>query len=624
MQLLSHLGSVAAALGLSLGVLYSLALLGHAVRLRWPRIDWSRPVDALWDVYVGTVAGAGLITVLGMLGLYNPLIFAAVLAAGPLIHLSTRGDWTAHWRALSDAVGPLREQLFSGLALSVAAIIAFVPSAVPEIFYDALYYHLGLPLQYLITGEIRWMPGVVHSAFPASLDLLFGLCLGLGGAVAAKFLNFFLFVLGWGATAAFIQEATGDRRAGIIGAVAIGTIPGVVIMSTMCGIDAAMIGYAAMAGLAIARMVRAGEGEGTGLAVLAGTVAGFVMGSKYTGLWLGAALALSILVGLGWRRSAGLVLPFAATAALVAAPWYVRNLLVTGDPVYPVLRALAGDADASWAIDRIRRDVPASGTSLTSLTDLVTGLIDNPAKFGAGAEPGLLIPLGLLAVVAGAMRTPVLRPWAAAALVYCLMWASQSNVLRYLYPLYPFCALGIAWAGSRVWERCRRPALVAASLAVLALVPLSTSVTVLDGLYNGTDVAGLFSGSLSTDEYLARRLSYYPAAQWLNAHTPLTAHVYYLGETRLLYLDRRVSLASAYDRHEMSRLIDIEAPPLFDQLKRRGVTHLVVNGREIERLRGAYDYLPLSSDAERRLRAALSECRVVFAKSGVQVCELPQ
>ena len=623
MHLLSHLGSLAAALGLALGVLYSFALLGRAVRLSLPHIEWSSPVEALWDMYLGTVAGAGLTTILGMAGLFNPLMFASVLAAGPIIQLSNGGGWTVHWRALYETVCSLREQPLLALALFVAALIGIVPAASPEIFYDALYYHLGLPLQYLILGEIRWIPGVIHSAFPASLDVLFGLCLGLGGAPAAKFFNFFLFILGWCATAAFVQEVTGDRRAAIVGAVAIGTVPGVLIMSTMCGIDASLIGFASMAGLAIARMGRKKQDEAFRLAVLAAIVSGFVAGSKYTGLWLVGAFALSIIVTAGWRRTVMPVLSFIGTATLVAAPWYLRNLIVIGDPIYPVLNALAGDPDAMWTIERIRRDVPAAGVSWSSLTDLATGLIDNPGRFGAGAEPGVLIPLGLVAIAVGALRSPSLRPWAVAAAAYFVVWLSQSSVLRYLYPVYPLCALGLAWVVARTWEHCRPPAVMAVILAVLALAPLSKSVKVLDMLYNGADVAALFAGSLSNDEYLARRLPYYPAAQWLNSHTPPDAHIYYLGETRLLYLTRQVSFTSAYDHHEMSRLVAAESIPLFDQLKSRGVTHIVVNGREIERLRGAYDYLDLSADVEQRVRAALSECPVVFVKSGVQVCELP-
>jgi hypothetical protein len=97
-----------------------------------------------------------------------------------------------------------------------------------------------------------------------------------------------------------------------------------------------------------------------------------------------------------------------------------------------------------------------------------------------------------------------------------------------------------------------------------------------------------------------------------------------LGETRLLYLDRPVSMSSAYNHNDIANILALNAPPFFAQLKNRGITHIMIHGQEIERLRGSYDYLPISADAEQQLRIALSGCRIVFAKSGVQVCELPR
>lgn len=623
MQALSHLGLVILSLTIAVGLLYLFALLGRMVRIVLPRVDWPYPVNVLWDVYVGMIAGAGLTTILGMTGLFNPLVFAAVLAIGLLTGLTDSGVLAAPWYAVYEVVSSFRAQGLLVLALGVVVVIGIVPTAAPEIFYDALYYHLGLPSQYLLAGEIQWFPGIIHSAFPAFLDILFGMCLGLGGIAVAKFFNFLLFVLAWGATAVFVQEVIGDKRVSIVGAAVIGTTPGVMIISTMCGIDAALIGYASMTGLAIARMQRTEQSDAMGLATLAALSAGFVAGSKYTGLWLVGSCALAIVAGQGVRRSAKPVLIFIGIATLIAAPWYLRNLMVIGDPIYPVLRALSGDSDAIWAIDRLRRDVPASGLSVDSVIGLIVGLVSNPGRFGAGAEPGLLIPLGFVGLCVGALRASSLRPWMVATVAYGIVWLAQSSVIRYLYPVFPFCALGIAWVAHRVLERFPRPAIVSAMLLVLALAPLPKSVHVLDTLYNGKDVAALFSGSLSQDDYLARRLAYYPAAQWINSHTPPDARIYYLGETRLSYLDRRVSLTSAYDHHEMAQLLEPNSLPILDLLKNRGITHLVINGREIERLRGAYDYLPLSSDAEQRLRAALSACQVVFVKSGVQVCELP-
>jgi hypothetical protein len=624
MQALSNFGSIIADLVFAVCIIFSLALLGRSVRLVLPNVKWTSPVNLLWDIYVGVTGAAILTTVLGMLGFFNPFVFAGVLAAGPLLNLRNADAFVSPWRALRESVGAFREQILLGLALGLSIAICLVPTAAPEIFYDALYYHLGLPWQYVIAGEIQWRPSVVHSAFPAYLDVLFGICLGLGNPGVAKFFNLLLFILGWCATAALVHEVVGDKRAALVGAVTVSTIPGVVIMSTMCAIDAALMGFAAMSGLAIARMRYSGPDDLGRLALLAAVNAGFVAGSKYTGLWLIGVLALSILASQRPRLAARAALFFVGIAMLVAAPWYMRNLMVTGDPIYPVLSGLLGDGEARWAIERLQRDVPAFGFSWAFLKALAVGLAHNPERFGAGGETGLLMPLGVVALLVGALRVPLLRPWTVAAATYIPIWLSLTSVMRYLYPIFPFLALGVAWATHRALEHLRRPALGMALFVVLAVAPLSQSIRVLDALYVGSDIAALFSGRLSKDDYLARRTAYYPAAQWLNTHAPPDAQVLYLGETRLLYLDRPVSFSSAYNFTEIARLMAPNAPPLFSQLRNMGITHILINGREIERLHASYEYLPVSVDAERRLHAALEECRIVFRKSGVQICELPR
>lgn len=624
MQALSYFGAMIADLGIALFIVYSFALLGRSVRLVLPAVDWSSSVNVLWDVYIGVTSAAILTTVLGMLGFFSARVFAGVLAAGFLLNARNADAFAAPWRAIRETVSLCRGQTLLGLALMTSVAIAIVPTAVPEIFYDALYYHLGLPWQYVMAGEIQWHPTVVHSAFPAYLDVLFGICLSLGGPGVAKFFNLLLSIIGGCATAAFVYEVLGDKRAALVGAVTVSTIPGVVIMSTMCAIDAALIGFAAMAALALARMQHAGPNDLKPLALLAALNAGFVGGSKYTGLWLIGVLALPVLVRQRPLHAVRAAVLFVGCAMLVAAPWYVRNLVVTGDPIYPVLSGYFGDGDARWAIERIQRDVPASGLSWVALKDLVMGLVQHSDRFGAGAQTGLLMPLGFVALLVGVRRVPLLRPWTVAAVAYVIVWLSQANVVRYIYPIFPFFTLGVAWAVCRGRERLRHPAFVTAVFVTLAVAPLSQSIRTLDALYVGSDVAALVSGTLSKDDYLARRLAYYPAVQWLNAHAPPDARVLYLGETRLLYLDRAVRFSSAYDYTEVARLLGPDAPPFFSQLRDLGITHILVNGREIERLRAAYDYLPLSVDAEQRLRAALAECRVVFRKFGVQICELPR
>jgi hypothetical protein len=626
MQLLSTLSTISINFACAVFILYCFTLLGHSIRSLQSTSDWTSTVAVLWDAYLGMITAAVAVTLLGMAGFFHPLTFFCILAAGPLIHCRNRGTLLAPWRAVRDAVRLLNGEGWALVALAISAVMVIVSAAIPEIFYDALYYHLGLPQQYLLRGKIEWDPAVVHSAFPAYLDVLFGVCLGIGGPGTAKFFNLLLFFLAWGATAAFLFQVLGDRRTALIGTVTMATVPGVVVMSTMCGIDVALIGFSAMSALAIAKVRNAATTSAirlAGIVSFGAATAGFVAGSKYTGLWLMAILTPALVTSRDWRRSLRGALIFATIAFLVAAPWYLRNAVLTGDPLYPALKGWLGHADALWTIQRLQRDVETIGLTWTTPVKLVSTMIHAPARLGAGAETGVLIPLGAVALLIGAFPRRELRPWAFALALYLPIWMSLTGVMRYLYPMFPLCALGIAWTANLLIGHWSQRRLVLSLLTLLAIAPLWQSMWLLNEVYVGTDVAAFFSGSLSRDEYLARRLAYYPAAQWLNAHTDARARVLYLGETRLLYVDRQVALSSPYDAGHFDRLLAPGAPPLWTTLNNIGVTHILINGREIDRLRTSYDYLVLAADAERQLKAALQGCRILFRQSGVQLCEIP-
>ena len=627
MHVLPTLSTISIDLACAVFILYCFTLLGHSIRSLLPASQWTPSVGVLWEAYLGLTAAALALTLFGMGGVFSMPVFLGVLAAGPLLNSRDRSVLLAPWRAIGDVVRSVRGERWTALALAVPALMALVSAAVPEIFYDALYYHLGLPQQYLLKGKIQWDPAIVHSAFPAYLDVLFGICLGIAGPGTAKFFNLLLFFLACGATAAFLFYVLGEWRGTLIGTVTIATVPGVVVMSTMCAIDTALIGFSAMSALAVARArdaIRTSTGDLAGIISLGAAAAGFIAGSKYTGLWLIATLAPALLTSGHWSRTLRTALLFSTLALVVAAPWYVRNAWLTGDPLYPAISGLLGDPDALWAVQRLQRDVATIGLTWTAPAELMNAMIHTPGRLGAGAETGLLLPLGAMALLIGALWLADLRPWALTLVLYLPIWMSFTGVMRYLYPVFPLCALGIARITSLLVSRWPRTRLALGFTSVLAIAPLWQSYLVLNTVYVGPDVAALFSGSLSRDEYLARRLAYYPAAQWLNAHTDTDARVLYLGETRLLYVQRDVMLSSAYDAGHFDRLLAPGALSLWTTLTRMGVTHILIHGHEIDRLRGSYDYLSLTTDAERRLKTSLQRCRIVFRKSGVQLCEVPR
>src|SRR5207244_7201280 len=84
----------------------------------------------------------------------------------------------------------------------------------------------------------------------------------------------------------------------------------------------------------------------------AALMAGLAAGSKLLGLLVPALLGAALLAVLAWRAEPGrrLVragLAFGLIVLVAASPWYVRNAVETGNPIYPFGYSVFGGR--AWA-----------------------------------------------------------------------------------------------------------------------------------------------------------------------------------------------------------------------------------------------------------------------------------
>ncbi len=179
---------------------------------------------------------------------------------------------------------------------------------------------------------------------------LYGWCDGIPPLVS--FLNFWIYCLA-GAPERILTAA---RIAGELALVAGGTA---LLGRRLWGPGAAGVGVAAAAASSLV-LWSIGMGQETGLltAALAGTVYFLLEYQAAPGTraacWAAVTAAIGALsrdYGLAYVAFAGVVLLglrarprdlalFAATAAVIAGPWYLRNAVLTGNPLFPHLAAL--------------------------------------------------------------------------------------------------------------------------------------------------------------------------------------------------------------------------------------------------------------------------------------------
>ena len=574
--------------------------LGEGVLRRFGRLRRTPGEDAVLATGLGLGALSLLLLGLGAARGYGPAAMGAALAVLTAVALLAL-------RAERPRLGgvrrpPFGEHAVPNLLFGGAALLAGVAALSPPLFYDALVYHLGVPNLFLLRGGIEHLPHNVYSNFPLGAEMLFLLGMFLGGPELAGLVNFAFGLLAALAVAALVRPRWGERPARVAAALLLLT-PQVLMLSRFASVELPMTFFTLLAFLCLLRW---DEDEGTADLVLAGVFGGFALSTKY----LGGLFAILVPAGyLLLRRRPRALVPLLAAAALAASPWLLKNLLMTGNPVHPAFYGLLGgrgwseaqaaalnvDAHASWVMARSWRD----------WLELPLHLVRPRRDLGVPDEGGWVWPLALAAALYVAVRRrgkpERLLLWLFASCT--LLWAASFWIARFLMPSLALGTVLVALALEDLASRGRQRLPEAALLLWGAGTVLTFATDELAGRGLQRALAQAV-GLQARDAYLSSFLRIHPAVEFANRHLPPDARLLVLGEAKTAYLRRDHLAGTALDRPHLPALLGAarDAAGMAQALRRAGVTHVLINTRELERTAAEY---PLSSPPPALLRAFL-------------------
>lgn len=306
----------------------------------------SRPDEALLAAcLLACLEAVAAVQVLGWTGFLSPSAVRLAAAAFLGLHL---GLAARHSRtSLIGRIRPIPRWLVPAFAVAGVTLFArlLLAALAPPDGWDALGYHLPFAARWARQGglDLAGWPGQ-HRWFAWNGELLAAWLALLDGGrlVSAKLVQ----ILGLPIMAA-AGSSLGRRLAGARWAAACGlaaaALPIGIIQSGMAYVDllyAAFWTAAVAAAVAWARTAKA-------VHLLAfGAAAGLALGTKSTFFFLLPLLlppAAALVRHPALRRTTARLLAPASLLALVAgAGSYVRNLLLTGNPIYPIGLTLAG------------------------------------------------------------------------------------------------------------------------------------------------------------------------------------------------------------------------------------------------------------------------------------------
>lgn len=539
--------------------------------------------------------------------------------------------------------------------------------------YDALSYHLQLPKEWLLQGELGATPHCVYGHLPSFVEAAFLHLMLLHGddahaaikaAPTCQLLHACLALLAARVAAeaahAWLPEAPAARRslaAGVAAVVVLAT-PWTIVVGSLAYNDMAVCLFLAAAlrllapppdGVACTRA--ASLRLGAALGVLVGAAAGAKLTAAGFAVLPVAAVVL-LTRGRGasdatstsdWTSALRTLAAMALLSAVVLAPWLIRNAATVDNPVFPFATTLFGSGP--WSAEQVERFADGHRTE-TPWHDRPARLLQQWLAFGVGSNPSpgepwrmqwALTPLlALFGASVLLARGGTRRRGLALVVVLAVQlgfWLVATHLQsRFLLPtLIPAALLAALAVGTLPIERWR-PAGAAAMAIGLVLLSMAP-VLLYRSEGNGAPGAAiglipLFTGDLQAQ---ALRESAPPAqaqivaaatpSLFLNHLLPPNSRVLLIGEARAFYFrgdPARYDWATVWDTNPLAPIIAAapEDPSRWPAaLRTAGFTHLLIDPSMIERW-SASGWLDPLLTLDRLRRLATSPHRVIHRFPG--------
>ncbi|MBP7653798.1 glycosyltransferase family 39 protein [Candidatus Dependentiae bacterium] len=480
--------------------------------------------------------------------------------------------------------------------LSISAVIVFflffllnlIMSYSPEIFYDALVYHLAVPKLYLMHHKIFEIPYIAHSNFPSTQQMLYLVTLIQGDETAAKLLHFSMGILTVILLYSVVSKNIRIKHSGLISVLLYYSLPIVSYNSWHSGNDVASALFFAAA---VASALNLFYGKNIKFIYVSSVFLGLTLSIKYTTVFSVAGLFAAIVIYISRKYQLktcfSFILKSSAVIFLIISIWLIKNFIFTGNPVYPFLCKyfggdnliqLGGGNFFNMALNVYNFDMKKLLLSLWDLT--MTG--DEIGIHFLVFFPFLIIPFFT--------REKKIILLTAGFIISYILWYMGTPQYRFLIPAFIIFSIILSYCicYAALYNRI-------ISWSLVFIIFLSFFINNIQ-MYDSLDLTGYFQRKISKEDYLSTPKILYPRYSyktilWANANLDKNSKIMIAGESRAYYLNIDfISYSLELNKQPLMEFIknSSDEKELLNEFKNNRITHLLINYWEAMRINPSY------------------------------------
>ena len=474
-----------------------------------------------------------------------------------------------------------------GAVLLVAIFFCMMIALTPAVGKDSLSYHLAVPKLYLQHNGFYFIPGNYFSNYPLFGEMLFLVGLVVQGDILAKCIQFSMLLLVLMAMWQYMEQHLPRLSTKTLALLVLVSIPSVFGTAPLAYTDLILTLYSFLAVFAYTNWF---HGLHRKWLFLCAIFTGIAVGTKYAGLILPLIGSLGIIVGSYRHQTANSKTFFYlgiywGITIVVGCPFYVKNLILTGNPFYPLFYEVFGGKGWNAELTRIH-DIflkhLGMGRDFWDYVRLPWNLSFH-AKMNSSKFDGVLGPIFIstLPFLFAARKIPTAVK---IGLVYCgfmfIFWAASAQQIRYLIPIFPILGMITAY----IVNTYKKGTAVHTILIGLIIISIGVNGYHIVSNYRQIQPIPYIIGKENRNTFLERNVPSYAMFRYVNAHLPETANVFLVYMRNFGYLcNRRYYSDSMFESLTIQNILRKASTPetVHNALKQKGFTHILYDERYV-------------------------------------------
>jgi len=354
-----------------------------------------------------------------------------------------KGDWVSLKTEFQHSSKRVMESFMKNWKWLLLAFLIVAPQLIkllyPPLHFDDIMYHLPHAKNIVIHHGLNLNPYLRYPLFPQNFEILYAFLLLFYDDIATHLIHASSAVI----TAIGVYSLgtlTSSKKIGVVGAAIFLSSPLVQILMQTAYIDLGLTMFVFLGFYCMALWIHT---KNINWLYLAGFATGMAAGTKYTALMYVLLYAVWIAYE---GRNIRYVITFICLVIVFGSPWYIRNFILSGNPVFPFGEGIFG---YSWLWDRndtlhqYHDLLKAHGTPRTILSFLILpwNLVMHQEKFMDDGG----ISIGMLAMFPSIFLMKRFNPFQRKLCVFVcvttIIWFFSTQILRYLLPLFPVMCL---------------------------------------------------------------------------------------------------------------------------------------------------------------------------------------